>query len=71
MRGKVLNHGVILWSAGTEDGRGEEALLVHLDNGDTLCIEQEGRQIVLDRSLSQQLRDELSRRLKAGKAGAA
>lgn len=67
----VWHHGRVLYQ---ETGDGEEipepALLIHVDNGGTLVIDQEGRYITINRGtlkpLIAELRAELARGRKEG-----
>ena len=45
---KVFNSGVIVWQHGDDENVGNPALLLHVDNGNTLVLEQEGREICID-----------------------
>ena len=47
---KVWNHGRLVYqSAEVDDDVPNEAVLVHIDNGGSLCLEQAGSVIVLNR----------------------
>lgn len=43
----VFNHGRVIWDDGGEDGTFEQALVVHIDSGGALVIDQAGQEIVL------------------------
>ena len=46
---KLFNSPKILWQEPSHDyGVPEAAIAGHVDNGDTICLEQEGRTIVLN-----------------------
>ena len=46
--GKAWNDATVFWQQSESDGA-EAALLVHVDNGGTLVINQDGQEIVLNR----------------------
>jgi hypothetical protein len=47
---KVWKNGVVVWQETTEEGITELPVLVHIDSGGSIVLNQEDRSIVLQRS---------------------
>lgn len=45
---RIFNHGRVIWQTADPDvGCPEVAIAAHVDGGETICLDQEGRTIVL------------------------
>jgi hypothetical protein len=65
-RANVWNEGAIVWGKSNADGFHELAILVHVDNGGTVVIQQEDAAIVTNRESLPDLIAELRRIHKGG-----